>query len=118
MIVRCIKLCNFVFKMLIMFIGLSSYSQIYVSGPHPENLEDWKKKGAYVTTKNGEVAEEADVIFISVKPHLLPEAIADMYDTLTNLSKVANKLFVSILAGVKLEALENVSILFHSVSNL
>lgn len=90
-----------------MFVGLVQYSQIYVSGPHIENLYSWKEKGASITTNNGEVAENVDVIFLSVKPHILPAAIADIYNSGKG-KKVISKLFVSILAGVTLESLENV----------
>lgn len=58
---------------------------------------------------NGEVAKKADVIFLSIKPHILPTAIANIYDTAGDSHLVHNKLFVSILAGVTLEALENVT---------
>ncbi|KAI4457850.1 pyrroline-5-carboxylate reductase [Holotrichia oblita] len=82
------------------------YSQIYVSGPHEDKLELWRQKGANVSTENGKVAEEAEVIFLAVKPHILAAAIANIYDTITVPNKATNKLFVSILAGVKLDALE------------
>lgn len=85
------------------------YSQIYVSGPHEEHLHYWKNNGAYVTVENGKVAEEANIIFLAVKPHILAAAIANVYDTISTPSKVVNKLFISILAGVKLETLEKVN---------
>lgn len=65
--------------------------------------------GANITTDNGKVAEEVDVIFLAIKPHILPTAIANIYDTVSDCQKVHNKLFVSILAGITLSALENVS---------
>lgn len=87
-----------------------SYSNIYVSGPHIEHLELWEKNGANITVENGRVAEEADIIFIAVKPHILPAAFANIYQTISTPDKVVNKLFVSILAGIKLESLEKVCI--------
>lgn len=96
-----------------MISGLIKYSQIYVSGPHIENLEYWKKLGANVSIHNGKIAEEVDVIFLAIKPHILPTAIANIYDTVQDCQKVHNKLFVSILAGITLEQLEHViSLLF------
>lgn len=80
-----------------------------MSGRRLEALEEWKTKGAHTSLKNGTVADEADVIFPAVKPHVLPVAAASMFGTCTP-SKAANKLFISILAGVTLESLENVSI--------
>lgn len=62
--------------------------------------------GASTTTKNGIVASKCDVIFLAVKPHILPTAVANIYETFT--SPVKGKLFVSILAGITLAALENV----------
>lgn len=84
------------------------YSQVFVSGPRLENLGKWKEKGAHVFMENGIVVDQTDVIFIAVKPHILPEAIANMYDTLPQVPS-KSKLFVSILAGIPLEQLENVS---------
>lgn len=88
--------------------GLITYSQVYVSSPRIEKLNSWAVKGANVSTNNGEVAEMADIIFLSVKPHCLAPAIAGIYDS-GRAHKVINKLFVSILAGVTLESLENVT---------
>lgn len=64
--------------------------------------------GANISIDNGKVAEMADVIFLAIKPHILPTAIANIYETVSDCQKVHNKLFVSILAGITLEALENV----------
>lgn len=83
-----------------------NYKQLYISGPQLESLEHFKLLGANVTTNNGAIVEECDVIFLSVKPHILPTAVANIYDTLKR--PVKTKLFVSILAGVTLESLENV----------
>ncbi|RZB66631.1 pyrroline-5-carboxylate reductase 3 [Asbolus verrucosus] len=85
--------------------GLMDYSQLYVSAPHIEHLQEWNNLGAHITTENGMVVTESDVIFLAVKPHVLPEAVANVYETLRK--PVKGKLFVSILAGVTLEALEN-----------
>lgn len=87
------------------------YSQVFVSGPRIDNLTNWKDNGARVFTENGIVVDQADIIFIAVKPHILPESIANMYDTLPQVPP-KSKLFVSILAGVPLEQLENVSLHF------
>ncbi|KAJ8967124.1 hypothetical protein NQ314_003076 [Rhamnusium bicolor] len=87
--------------------GLIKYSQVYVSGPHIENLISWKEKGANVSTENGRVVVESDVIFLAVKPHILPSAIVNMYDTLPQ-TPLKSKLFVSILAGIPMQQLENV----------
>lgn len=93
---------NFNFSIL----GLVNYQQLIISGPRDGGLEYWRTLGAKTTTQNGEVVAGADVIFLAVKPHILPTAVANIYETLK--VPVKGKLFVSILAGVTLEALENV----------
>lgn len=70
------------------------------------SLEYWRKLGVSTTTKNGILASKCDVIFLAVKPHILPTAVANIYETFT--TPVKGKLFVSILAGITLAALENV----------
>lgn len=61
-------------------------------------------------TENGSVVEEAEVIFLAVKPHILPSAMANMFDTLPQ-KPLKSKLFVSILAGIPMQQLENVTII-------
>lgn len=89
-------------------VDIVPYTRIHVSGPHEENLEHWKKNGAHVTTENGQVAEQADIIFLTVKPHIVAAAIANIYETISTPNRVVNKLFVSVLAGVKIDVLEKV----------
>ncbi|ENN71742.1 hypothetical protein D910_02110, partial [Dendroctonus ponderosae] len=85
---------------------LAQYQQIIVSGPHIENLSWWIERGVTAYTENGRVVDEADVIFLAMKPHILPSAIANVHETLA--LPVKSKLFVSVLAGIQLEQLENV----------
>ncbi|XP_018565445.1 pyrroline-5-carboxylate reductase [Anoplophora glabripennis] len=87
--------------------GLIRYNQIYVSGPRLENLVEWQRKGANVFSENGTVVEEADIIILAVKPHILPSAIANMFDTLSQ-KPLKSKLFVSVIAGIPMQQLENV----------
>lgn len=86
--------------------GLVQFSQIYVSGPHIQNLIWWQDRGANVSTENGRVVQDSDIIFLAVKPHILPLAIANIQETLA--APVKSKLFVSILAAIDLQQLENV----------
>lgn len=75
-------------------------------------MDVWIQKGANGTTCNGTVVEEADVIFLAVKPHILPEAIASIMDYNNRKDKpMKSKLFVSVLAGITISQLERVSIL-------
>ncbi|KAJ3667127.1 hypothetical protein Zmor_002533 [Zophobas morio] len=85
--------------------GLIDYSQVFVSSPYIQNLTVWKDAGANITTNNSEVAEKADIIFLAVKPHLLNEILDKIIQDSKN-RPIKNKLFLSILAGIKLNELE------------
>lgn len=87
--------------------GLVSYSQVYVSSPYPKYLADWKRRGANVYTDNAEVATNADVIFLAVKPVIFPIVMERLLQS-NKMPSIKNKLFISILAGIKLEDLEKV----------
>lgn len=85
-------------------------NDLMVSGPHLENLTRWVELGADITTNNAEVVRRSDVIFICVKPHKL-KTCAEQINSLTQSSELAafqEKLFVSVLAGIKLETLKKV----------
>ncbi|XP_028167214.1 uncharacterized protein LOC114357676 [Ostrinia furnacalis] len=82
-------------------------SQTWVSGPHPENLEHWKKMGANVTCSNGEVFEKCDIVFLGVKPAMLHEALKDVGDSLSRrFVDNPDLLVISMLAGVNLDSLQ------------
>ncbi|KAJ8984254.1 hypothetical protein NQ317_007486 [Molorchus minor] len=85
--------------------GLVDYSQVYVSSPYIKNLDSWKDLGANVSTDNSIVAKEADIIFLAVKPHILQEALSQIMAS-PNATKIKNKLFISILAGITIADLE------------
>ncbi|XP_072929159.1 pyrroline-5-carboxylate reductase 3 [Epargyreus clarus] len=80
-------------------------SNIWVSGPHLENLQVHKQLGANVTVKNGEVLSNCDVVFLGVKPGALSNAIQGCLDTLPDNVLSKNLLFVSMLAGINIEQL-------------
>lgn len=92
--------------------GLISYSQVYVSSPYPKYLADWKRRGANIYTDNAEVATQADVIFLAVKPVIYPQVMDALLKS-EKVSSIKNKLFVSILAGIKIKNLEEASALLH-----
>lgn len=64
-----------------------------------------------MTTDNGKVVEESDVIFLAIKPVIFKQVMADL-ESNKKASVFKNKLFISILAGITLEELEKV----HSVT--
>ncbi|KAL3278257.1 hypothetical protein HHI36_013594 [Cryptolaemus montrouzieri] len=85
--------------------NIVDFSQVYVSSPYKANLNIWKEKGANISTNNADVAKNADVIFLAVKPHFLQNALDGiLMDKSAN--EVKDKLFISILAGYTLEDLE------------
>lgn len=93
--------------------GLVNYRQISVSAPRETTLEPWKRLGVNTTTSNAKIIEDNDIIFLAVKPHILIPAMDKAYETLGRCKIIGSKLFVSILAGVTIETLENVNILFY-----
>ncbi|KAK9891727.1 hypothetical protein WA026_016523 [Henosepilachna vigintioctopunctata] len=85
--------------------NIIDFSQVYVSSPYRANLNIWKEKGANISIHNYEVARNADVIFLAVKPHFLKNALDGILEN-NNVDDIKNKLFISILAGYTLEDLE------------
>uniref|UniRef100_A0A0K8WHL9 Pyrroline-5-carboxylate reductase n=1 Tax=Bactrocera latifrons TaxID=174628 RepID=A0A0K8WHL9_BACLA len=81
-------------------------SQVLVSGPNLENLARWRALGIATTDDNYEVLDKADIIFICVKPHILTPMAAQLRSLHSPTLKDKDKLFVSVLAGVKLKTLE------------
>lgn len=73
-------------------------SDVYLPG-----LEAAKESlGINITTDNKEVVTNCDIIFLVVKPYILPKAIAGVVDCIT-----PDKLFISIAAGQTLDILKN-----------
>ncbi|XP_019769384.1 pyrroline-5-carboxylate reductase [Dendroctonus ponderosae] len=85
--------------------GLIDYSNVYVASPYPKNLDSWKQLGANVSTDNAVVAQEANIVFLAVKPHILKEALISISKNALA-DQIRNKLFISILAGITIHQLE------------
>ncbi|KAL2711693.1 hypothetical protein V1478_018714 [Vespula squamosa] len=83
--------------------GILDPKNVWVSGRTERTLTFWKELGAQATFKNGEVVEKSDVVFLSVKPHMLDDALDGVVKTLKE--KINNKLYVSILVGISLDTL-------------
>ena len=76
--------------------------EIAASGKDAQSLENLHKKyGIYVTDDNKEIMETSDVVFLSVKPQILPEVISEIAPMVKE-----NQLFVSIAAGKTIEWIE------------
>ncbi|CAH2040558.1 unnamed protein product, partial [Iphiclides podalirius] len=80
-------------------------TKIWVSGPHLANLKHWEEMGVHVTTKNGQVLNNCNIIFLGVKPGMLNDAISDCIKTLPANFVCENVLFVSMLAGITIDHL-------------
>lgn len=77
--------------------------QITASGKDADSLENLHKKyGIEVTDDNKEIMEKSDVVFLSVKPQVLPQVIMEIAPLIKE-----NQLFVSIAAGKTIEWIEN-----------
>lgn len=78
-------------------------NQIMASRRSEEALECLQREyGILVTTNNKEVMEEADVVFLAVKPQMFPGIIEEIRPLVKD-----NQLFVSIAAGKTIEWIEN-----------
>ncbi|XP_037946894.1 pyrroline-5-carboxylate reductase 3-like [Teleopsis dalmanni] len=86
--------------------GIVKVGQVLVSGPNLENMIRWRDLGVAITERNYEVVDKADIIFICVKPHILTPCAEHLRSEYTSTSKDKDKLFVSVLAGVNLQTLE------------
>ena len=76
--------------------------QVAASGKDRASLEHLQiKYGIKTTENNGEIMENADVIFLSVKPQVLPQVIAEIGPMAKE-----NQLFVSIAAGKTIDWIE------------
>ena len=101
--IGCGKMAGAIIKGIVQsgFIGANS---ILASKSSPENLEETSKKlGITITLDNKEVADFGDIIFIGVKPNQVANVLKEIRDYIT-----ADKLIVSMAAGVKISQMEDV----------
>ncbi|RUO62916.1 pyrroline-5-carboxylate reductase [Pseudidiomarina planktonica] len=74
---------------------------IFISNPSPEKLEKMSAKHGVTTSQNNaEVAAQADVIVLAVKPQLMQDVCAALRKEVSDL---ASKLIVTIAAGIRIE---------------
>lgn len=78
-------------------------SDIYVSGPHIENLQSLADAGVNIHQSNIEAIREADIIILAVKPNIIPQVLIELYEQLRT-----DQLIISIAAGITLGKLEAV----------
>ncbi|XP_071525662.1 uncharacterized protein [Panulirus ornatus] len=82
--------------------GLVDPPHVIASAPSDRNLSKLRTLGVKTTHDNNEVVKQSDVIFLCVKPHLLME----MIDDLNPPERGHTPLFVSIVTGFDVKALE------------
>lgn len=77
-------------------------SDISVSGPHPDHLQELGNSGIAVYQSNVRAASQADIVILAVKPNVIPRVLVELYEVFES-----DKLIVSIAAGVTLSKLES-----------
>ena len=83
--------------------GLAVKEQILAADKTENALAALRERfGIRTTHSNQEAAEAADILFLAVKPHILPEAIAEMKDNID-----ADMLLVSIAAVKSIASIES-----------
>ncbi|MCD6260214.1 MAG: pyrroline-5-carboxylate reductase [Thaumarchaeota archaeon] len=77
--------------------------RVVASRRRVEKVKDLERLGVKLTRVNREVAEESDVIFISVKPYKVPEVLNEVSDLLRG------KLLISVAAAISISKLEKLA---------
>jgi len=77
--------------------------RVVASRRRVEKVKDLERLGVKLTRMNREVAEESDVIFISVKPYKVPEVLSEISDLLRD------KLLISVAAAISISKLEKLA---------
>ncbi|XP_077289993.1 pyrroline-5-carboxylate reductase-like 2 [Arctopsyche grandis] len=87
-----------------MAAGLAKAENI-IASVHPSDLKsatDFKALGAEAIFENIPVVDKSNVVVISVKPHIVPTVLKEVYCV----NNIKEKLFISIAMGVTLRSLE------------
>lgn len=91
-----------------MILGSQPAEKIWVSGPRLQSLRHWQEMGTNVTTRNGDVLCNCDIVFLGVKPGMLNEAIEGCIKSLPESMAQKCILFLSMLAGIEINQLKKV----------
>ncbi|XP_032682096.1 pyrroline-5-carboxylate reductase 1, mitochondrial isoform X2 [Odontomachus brunneus] len=90
--------------------GLINKDKCWVS-THTDRMHSfWQQLGAHPTLNNCEVLDNCDVVFLAIKPHMLDDVIVNITVRQSDHGskiKYKGKLFISVLAGVTLDVLQN-----------
>lgn len=76
-------------------------SNIIISAPSMNNLPRFKEKGVSVTHSNHEVVGGSCLIFLAVKPHIIPQVLKEISQNVTK-----EHIIVSMAAGITIATLE------------
>ncbi|XP_016108092.1 pyrroline-5-carboxylate reductase 3 [Sinocyclocheilus grahami] len=82
-------------------IGKVPPSNIIISAPSMNNLPRFQERGVSVTHSNDEVVDRSRLVFLAVKPHLVPKVLNGISGNVTQ-----EHIIVSMAAGITLETLE------------
>ena len=100
--IGCGKMAGAIIKSLVKSETVSA-ENILASKSSPDNLEEISHKlGIKITLNNSETAQFGNIIFIAVKPNQVKSVLEEIRDKIT-----ADKLVVSIAAGVKTSFIES-----------
>ena len=84
--------------------GAARFSDLAVShGGNPSTAERWREMGVDVLSSNADVLDRCDVVFLAVKPHILPGVLNECGAHVD----VDRHLFVSVAAGVSARFIED-----------
>ena len=81
----------------------TQWEDIILFNKHPEKLELYKVKGAYLASSLEDAVFRADCVMLCVKPQTVSEILPEI----SKVQGVENKLFVSIAAGISTETVSN-----------
>jgi len=101
------KILSFKYNNIYFHIDILNPTNIWVSGRTNRRHSFWNNLGVHYTLKNDEVMSNCDIIFLTVKPYTLDDVLSSIIEHQTE--KFKNKLFISVLAGISLNILHNVS---------
>ncbi len=79
--------------------GMMQPCDVIISDKDGAKLKEWEEQRVRVTQENKQVVLESDIVFFAVKPNILPLVLQEM-------DAPAEKIYISIAAGVTLSFLE------------
>ncbi|XP_061681284.1 pyrroline-5-carboxylate reductase 3 isoform X4 [Syngnathoides biaculeatus] len=87
-------------------------TNVKVSAPSPRNLGRFQELNISTSHSNTEVVCHSDVIFVAVKPHIVPTVLSEISQHVTNRHTI-----VSVAAGVTLATLEEVYLFAEALAD-